>query len=109
MSPNWRIYYADYTTFDSLQGEPWDAPATRVILILQKPQDPREASYFQWEDDYYLWKHGRWFAHSYGVLLSYWFIEKYSHSRACLQGETVSNKDWMAIREIAKNDKDFFE
>lgn len=105
---NWRIYYADYSTFDSSQGEPEDAPGTRVVLILQRHHDPRERAYFQWMKDYYLWKNDRWYAVDYGALLLYWFMEKYKHSRAALAGETVSNPDWEFIRERAKKDKDFF-
>ena len=105
---NWRIYYADYSTFDSSQGEPEDAPGTRVVLILQRHHDPREAAYFQWMNDYYVWKNGRWYAVDYGALMFYWFTEKYDHPRASLAGETVSNDDWELIRERAKKDKDFF-
>lgn len=34
-SPKWRIYYADKTTFSNLEDEPWQAPATGVIAIIQ--------------------------------------------------------------------------
>jgi len=105
----WRIYYADGTTYDSDQGDPWDAPATRVILILNRHHDSREAAYFQWMNDYYLWKDNRWYATDYGALMFYWFIEKYDHPRASLAGETVDNETWNRIREIAKADKDFFQ
>lgn len=105
---NWRIYYADESTFDSSMGEPWDAPATRVVLIVQRHEDPQERPYFQWMDDYYLWKLGRWYATDYSALLFYWFVDKFPHRRACLAGETVSNKTWLHIGKIAKADKDFF-
>lgn len=104
----WRIYYADGTTFDSSQGEPEDAPATRVILIIQRHEDPRERSYFQWRNDYYLFKDKRWYAVDYGALLFYWFIEKYDHPRACLAGETVPNSVWLETQELASKDPDFF-
>ncbi len=105
---NWRIYYADKSTFDSSQGEPKDAPATRVVLIIQRHEDSSERAFFQWEKDYYLWKHNRWFAVDYSALLFYWFIEKHDHSRASLAGETVPNKVWDEIGRIARADKDFF-
>jgi hypothetical protein len=106
-SPQWRIYYADGSTFDSDQGEPWDAPATRVLLILQQHHDLQERAYYQWEDDYYLWKYDRWFAHGSLVLQQYWFMEKYPHPRACLAGETVNNEIWQRVTAAAKADKDF--
>jgi len=108
MNIQWRIYYADGTTFDSTMGEPWDAPATRVLLITQRHEDPRERPYYQWMDDYYVWKYGRWYAVDYGALLFYWFIEKYPHRRACLAGETVDNKTWVETKKKAAEDKDFF-
>lgn len=105
---NWRIYYADGTTFDSGHGNPEDAPATRVVLIVQRHEDPQEHAYFQWMKDYYVWKHNRWFAVDYSALLFYWFIEKHDHPRASLAGETVPNNTWLEITEIAKRDRDSF-
>ena len=31
----WKIYHEDGTTFDSTQGQPWDAPAYGVMCIGQ--------------------------------------------------------------------------
>jgi hypothetical protein len=110
MSIEWRIYYADGTTFDSTQGEPWDAPGTRVIIILQRHHDVREKPYFVWRGDYYLWKHDRWYAVDYGALLQYWFQDQLhlKHHRASLSGETVDNPTWTRITELAGKDPDFF-
>jgi hypothetical protein len=105
---NWRIYYADGTTFDSSQGEPEDAPATRVIIIVQRHEDPQEHAYFVWMNDYYVWRNGRWYAVDYLALTMYWFIEKYDHPRASMAGETVANDVWQSTMAIAKEDRDSF-
>jgi hypothetical protein len=104
----WRIYYADGSTFDNLQGEPWDAPATRVLIIVQKDPEASNGAYVQWMTDYYLWKLGRWYAKDYGALLFYWFINIFPHQRACLAGETVDNNTWKEITTKAKTDPEFF-
>jgi hypothetical protein len=104
----WRIYYADGSTFDSSDGKPWDAPATRVLIINQRHHDPRERPFLVWQRDYYLWRFDRWYAVSYDALLFYWFIEKYPHPRAALAGETVDNPTWESIKKSARSDMDFF-
>lgn len=108
MKIQWRIYYADGATFDNLQGEPWEAPATRVLVINQKDKKASNGAYFQWMDNYYLWKFGRWFAVGYDALLFYWFIEKFPHHRAALAGETVDNEAWEKITNKARTDTDFY-
>ena len=105
---DWRIYYADGDTFDSAQGEPWDAPVRGVQLIIQRHHDPRERPFFQWMKDYYVWKHNRWYACDSDGLRFYLFIEDYPERRAQLAGQTVDNMTWELIREMAKQDKDFF-
>lgn len=105
---NWRIYYADKSTFDSSQGEPEDAPATRIVVIIQRHHDSQEKAYFQWMKDYYIFKHNRWFAVDYSALLFYWFIEKHDHPRASLAGETVDNETWDELGRIAREDRNSF-
>ena len=105
---NWRVYYADYSTFDSLQGEPEDAPVRGVQLIIQRHHDLRERPFFQWMKDYYVFKHGRWYAADSDGLRFYLFIEDIPHHRAQLAGQTVDNETWERIREMAKVDPDFF-
>lgn len=94
---NWCIYYADETTFNSIQGEPWDAPATRIALIIQRHEDPRERPYFVWRDNYYLWKFGQWFAVDGRAMDHYLFYEKYDHKKAMLMGEMIPNHIWDKI------------
>jgi hypothetical protein len=105
----WRVYYADGTTFDSEQGAPEDAPGTRVVLIIQRHSDPRERPFFQWMKDYYVWKHERWFAVDQGAFMFYIFTEKYPCPKTALAGETVTNEMWLEIQERAKVDPDFFQ
>jgi hypothetical protein len=108
---NWRIYYADYSTFDSSQGEPQDAPGTGVIVIDQQNPLPNEKPYIQHMTDYYIWLGTHWLGCDLLRLYQYWFVDghKYDFPRASLAGETVMNEDYLAIRKKAKRDPDFFE
>lgn len=103
----WRIWYADGSTFSNLEGEPWEAPANRVLLIRQRdPQATGGTSRVQGKD-YYLWKNGKWLEVTYDALIFYWFIEKFDHPRACLAGEMVDNDAWVSIVKAAMADPDF--
>ena len=105
----WRIYYADGSTFDSSQGSPWDAPATRVLVIPHRDPQASGGVSRASDGDYYLWKLDKWFAVTYDALMFYWFIEKYPHRKACLAGETVDTETWVATVKRASTDKDFYE
>jgi len=56
----WRIYYADGSTFDSTDGSPSDAPAYSVQAIVQK--DKYYGRRILRMVDYYCWspKAGKW-------------------------------------------------
>lgn len=54
--PEWRIYYADGTTFDSGKGEPKSAPAFGVQVIVQYDSGKQVIS----RSDYY-WFDGIWY------------------------------------------------
>lgn len=105
---NWRIYYADGTTFDDTQGEPADASGLGIIVIVQKHPDSREGSYLQHRADYYIWADQRWWACDLFRLWQYWFMQKYSHPKVSLAGETIQNDLYLKIVQTAKNDKDFY-
>lgn len=108
--PLWRVYYADGTTFSSLDGEPWQAPATGVIVIVQRNPLKGENPYIQHMTDYYVWLGSYWLGCDLLRLYQYWFVDNSKHDfpRASLSGETIMNEPFMAIRFAAKSDKDFF-
>ena len=111
MEIQWRIYYADKSTFDNTMGEPWEAPGTRVLIILQQHKDPSERAYFQWRTDFYRWWKDRWIACDYFAIMQYWFCDQLhiGHPRASLAGETVDNDLWDDVERAARADKDFFK
>jgi hypothetical protein len=106
----WRIYYANGTTFDSTQGEAWHAPGIRVVVINQRHRDPSERSFFVKGGDFYLWKIDRWYDVTYDALQQYWFHDQLHlrHPRASLAGETVDNHLWEELVVKAGQDKDFY-
>lgn len=104
----WRIYYADGSTFDSNQGEPWQAPASGVVIINLESEDERERSYFQKDDDYYIWKLNRWWSVDYGAATRYLYTGLFPHPRACLAGETVTNEQYVNLVKRAGTDRDFY-
>lgn len=104
----WRIYYGDGTTFDDSQGEPWDAPGTGVVVIVQKHYDHREGAYLQWRDNFYIWVNGEWVAVCRYRFQEYIFHEKYDHRKVALMGTMVTNQDFDRITRKAKTDRDFY-
>ena len=107
--PQWRIYYADGTTFDSTQGEPWEAPAIHVLGINQRHQDPSERPYHVWRANFFTWKQNQWFGMDQYGFFQYMFVDKWLHPKAVLLGEFVSNPIWDAFVQKIKADTDFFE
>ncbi len=105
---NWRIYYADFTTFSNEDGNPWDAPAYNVIIINQWHENRDERSYVQHECNYYIWLGYKWLGCDRDRLWQYWFIDKYDFPRAVMLGFTAPNDDYRAIVRMAKDDKEFY-
>lgn len=56
MRPNWRIYYADGSTFDSTQGWPSDAPREGFIGAIGYAEDKTRYIMSKW--DFYRYDHG---------------------------------------------------
>ena len=103
---NWRIYYADGSTFS---GDAADAPGLGVIVIALKHPDPEIGAYIQHQADYYIWLGDRWLACDLFRLWQYLFIEKLDHPKHALAGQTIDNDHYMQILRAAKQDKDFFQ
>lgn len=106
---NWRIYYADGSTFDNQDGAPSDAPGLGIIVIVQKHDDAREGAYLQHRADYYIWADLRWWACDLFRFWQYIFSQKYDHEKVALAGETIHNSTYVEIVRTAKNDKDFYD
>ena len=106
---NWRVYYADGSTFSSEDGKPGEAPGLGVIVIVIKHPDPREQAYIQHQADYYIWLGYRWLACDLFRFWQYIFAEKPEHSKHALAGQTINNLEYTEILRSAKSDKDFYQ
>jgi hypothetical protein len=98
----WEVFYADGSTFGSDQGAPQDAPGLGVIVIAQEHEVQGERPYLQHMTDYYVWLGQRWLGCDLFRLWQYFFVERYDFPQAALAGQTVSNRQYMEIREQAK-------
>lgn len=112
MVVHWRIYYDDASTFDSTQGEPWQAPGRGVICIVQV--DPSPVMYSVntqvLRGHPYYWYHREW---------GYWlhsdrdgFIDQLCADRkdvvcAIKMGRWVAHDYYRDVVEKAKTDPDF--
>jgi hypothetical protein len=107
----WCIYYSDGTTFSSADGEPWQAPARKVIIINQRHEDPDERPYVQHRENYYIWLGYRWLGCDRDRLTEYWFLDNMVHDfrRASLMGYTAPNAVYDAIVRAAKQDEEFYD
>ena len=95
----YRIYYADETTYD---GDPFNAPAFGVLLILEP--DKESGRRFVSNGDFYIWTGERWFDVDYFGLIDY--LAQPGHKKVIF-GRLVSNEDWHKIYFLADNDPDF--
>lgn len=112
--PEWRIYYANGSTFDSGAGFPEDAPADGVVCIVYPDDQTGRVVMHGW--DWY-WFHEtskQWWGCQLSALLS--LLKRSGHEgldgalvpiRAVKEGMTVSNGDWKLIMQKAKDDPDF--
>ena len=106
MYPKWKVYYADGTSFPSEEGNPNEAPGLGVIVIVQEHHVKGERPYLQHMTDYYIWLGNRWLGCDLFRLWQYVFVEKYKFSKVALAGQTVTNVEFLAIRERAKKQRD---
>lgn len=103
----WRIYYDDGSTFDSDQGEPWDAPGLGVALILQRREGEGRLVMHRW--DWYVWRCdlGEWWGHDLFGLLDQLTDDRAGVVRAVKAGRMLSTPDWNALYTRAIEDADF--
>ena len=97
----WKIYYGDGSTFSHKDGDPSDAPAWDVQVIVQL--DPQTGRYNQTGDDYYVWRE-KWVG-----VDQVGFIDYLAHECPSIVkfGRTIGNERHKAILKKANEDTDF--
>lgn len=103
--PEWRIYYGDGSTFDSLQGSPESAPPYGVQVIASVHPDYGRVLLRRW--DWYYIHDGEWFGSDVHGLLSQLMHDQYKLISAVKQGQVLSTPRYTAIVERARSDPDF--
>ena len=108
MGIQWRIYYDDFSTFDSNNGEPEDAPAWGVICINQPDPKTNVMRMHRW--DYYYWhrKYGQWWGSNLIGMVDQ--FATYPRDVVALKvGRNADNAVFQAITDMAIADNDFLE
>lgn len=103
----WRIYYADGTTFDSTEGEPWEAPGVGVVCIVQPDPDTGRTIQARW--DWYAWHRDTrdWWGHDPFGILDQLTADRLDRVASVKAGRTVSATEYRAIYDRANADPDF--
>jgi len=106
VTPAWRIFYDDGSTFSSADGEPHEAPSEGVICAVGYTPDDGER-YIANRGDYYHFHRGegRWWECDLAGLLDR--LRNNSEVYAYKEGRRVSKKLWEEILIAANNDPDF--
>lgn len=104
--PDWRIYYDDGSTFDSLMGSPSEAPAMGFIVAVGYQQDGKTRylmqgwDHYRWDRDINQW----WGMDLFGVFDRLRFNKEiYAYK----EGRTVSVEIWKETLNKAHHDPDF--
>lgn len=111
MGLDWRIYYADGSTFDNLQGTPANSPDRGVIVIVYNDRIDHLNTIGRiclnlW--DWYFWREDdrEWYGCD-SLSVTHYF-RQYARVISCLRtGETLPTPKYKAIMERATNDLDF--
>jgi hypothetical protein len=104
MSVQWRIYYTDGSTFSSLDGSPYDAPAEDVQVLLKL--DPDVGRFLLAAKDFYWFDHARqeWFGGEKAGL--YQHLRQPGPSKV-LFGTFVTCREYHDCVKAALSDPDF--
>jgi hypothetical protein len=104
VSPAWRIYYDDGSTFSSLDGEPHEAPPRGFICVVG--YDDKNGRYIlaQWDHYYYDKEADQWWGCDIHGL-----IDRLCMNRiyAYKLGRTVTSTEYQKIMDSADKDPDF--
>lgn len=84
--PIWCLYYADGTTFSSLDGQPWESPVRPVVCVTDVQLQHSYGPQGLW-CEYYLWHDGftQWWPHTLEGLL-YHLVHNAGDIKAVRQG-----------------------
>jgi hypothetical protein len=97
----WRIYYADGSTFDNTQGLPQDAPALGVIAIKHFIENEWRLQAFA---DYYIWEVGsEWWGADQSGFWQYLFKPGL---KVVKFGTNIKDEPFQKIMAIAREDTD---
>jgi len=96
---NWKIYYADNSTFDSTQGNPEDAPPVGVICIkfLSKEHGWAIVAF----NDYYCYRQEEWWVAEAAGFWQYMFTPG---AKIVKFGTTIATFDFQRIMAQARED-----
>lgn len=102
---DWRIYYADGSTFDSNMGSPEDAPSYGILCIVFSDEDHGRLVMQGWDWYFYHDEEKNWWgADIHGLL------DQMLHNlpvRALKQGRNSPARVWRETLHRATNDPDF--
>lgn len=99
MIEQWKIYYADNSTFSSLNGTPYEAPSKGVIVITQKEDNVKG-----WRTvigDYYVYQSWGWEGVDYAGLFDYLTD---SGCKTVKLGRTIPTNDFDRIFSRARTE-----
>lgn len=102
----WRIYYTDGSTFSSADGDPEDAPAFGVQVVVQWSYERGRDKLHLGDCYYYDCVAGTWYnSDKIGALLAF---ARYPRAmRALKHGEFTTDENFKAIMARADADADF--
>lgn len=98
----WRIYYGDNSTFSSLDGQPWDAPAidAQVIVYEQTGKPPLKV---RKGNEAYIWREeiGWVGVDNYGVMD---YLFHFVGPKAVLFGRAILDDEYQSIERRAREE-----
>lgn len=103
--PEWRIYYGDKTTFDSLMGTPEEAPSWGVQVIVHPDETYGRVLCRRW--DWYYLRGDEWFGSDLQGLLGHLMHDRERLIHAVKQGSVLPTPLYEEIVRMARNDPDF--
>lgn len=99
----WIIWYDDFSSFSSEDGEPWDAPRLNVVCIALAHQS---CGRFLISGDYYCWhfEDEEWLPHNWDGVVQY--LQKPGKEKIIIMGIQCTKDRWTNIMHIAAREDD---
>jgi len=102
--PDWRIYYSDGGTFDSLDGSPHDAPSEGFICAVGYDEQGGRYIMHGWDFYRYDLDSDQWWGMDvYGLHDALRRNLVYAYK----EGRTVTKTQWQRLLQMANVDPDF--